>query len=331
MIQTNGSWNVEVKNFGSDGATAMYQGKDCKGSSCGYANPNFQHYANYPQSLQAEPDVVFIMLGTNDSRDGNWNEQGAASFVSGYTDLIRAYQALDQKPKIFLVKPPAMYDATMGLPGYTEASLNTNILPLVEQIARENQLTLLDANQVTRNMPSSFKDGIHPVAGSAACKAIAAVYFNALASYLKTAVSGDVPVSSSGLVSSHPVESRNSSVASTGKPMPNKPAESSTASGKPNVSKPMQGSADAAVPDSSLAVSSAVPGVQSEESTPPAFEQEESTVQSMVENQDFFAGAQVSSEAELPFTPVQPLVIFGGLLILTIGLTMILLLVRKKK
>lgn len=198
MMQSDNRWNAEILNFGSDGATAMYSGRYYNGNSCGYANPAYQHYANYPASLNAAPDVVFIMLGTNDSRDCNWSEQGAEGFLSGYTDLICAYRSIGKEPKIFLVKPPSMYDVNMGLPGYCEQSLRDNILPLTERLAEENQLSLLDAYQATQNMPSSFRDGIHPAEDSEACRAIAALYFNALTSYLQVSAPVEKEPSSAG-------------------------------------------------------------------------------------------------------------------------------------
>ena len=47
-------------------------------------------------------------------------------------------------------------------------------------------------------MPSSFRDGIHPAEDSEACRAIAALYFNALTSYLQVSAPVEKEPSSAG-------------------------------------------------------------------------------------------------------------------------------------
>ena len=61
----------------------------------------------------SSPDIITIMLGTNDAKWCNWNgptngaPAGAGTqFAADYLDMIKIFKALPSKPKIFVVLPP---------------------------------------------------------------------------------------------------------------------------------------------------------------------------------------------------------------------------------
>lgn len=60
----------------------------------------------YKESQTFLPDIVVIMLGTNDIKTENWVE-GKANFVKDYTELINVYKNLSSKPDIFVVSSAA--------------------------------------------------------------------------------------------------------------------------------------------------------------------------------------------------------------------------------
>ena len=94
----------EVRNFGVGGATLLKHGD----------KPYFKQSA-YTNALASKPDVVVILLGTNDSKhpgDGgtdadksvnNW--QSKADFVSDYEDLIRQFRNANPEARIFVGLP----------------------------------------------------------------------------------------------------------------------------------------------------------------------------------------------------------------------------------
>ena len=84
-----------VWNFGCDNATAQKKGNNT------YHN-SFEH----KDALGCEPDVVVIMLGINDSKIQNWDEQ---KFFNDYVELARSFQNLRCKPKIYIMQPPPVY------------------------------------------------------------------------------------------------------------------------------------------------------------------------------------------------------------------------------
>ena len=71
----------EVRNFGRNGATALLKG-----------DYPYMETEEYKQSLAFLPDIVFIKLGTNDSKPLNIKYK--RKFKSDYLKLIRSYQEL---------------------------------------------------------------------------------------------------------------------------------------------------------------------------------------------------------------------------------------------
>lgn len=82
----------EVKNFGVSATTLLGQGD----------NP-YSSTEVYRQSLEYRPDIVFIKLGTNDSKPQNRIHMDA--FKQDYLRLIRSYQKLSSHPRVILLTP----------------------------------------------------------------------------------------------------------------------------------------------------------------------------------------------------------------------------------
>jgi lysophospholipase L1-like esterase len=84
-----------VGNFGLSGATLLKQSDFTYWSSSQHTN-----------SLAYNPNIVVIMLGTNDTKSWNWN---ATNFATDYHDLIAQYQALPTQPKVYICLSPPVY------------------------------------------------------------------------------------------------------------------------------------------------------------------------------------------------------------------------------
>ena len=63
--------------------------------------------AQYEQSLEWNPDIVVIMLGTNDSKTFNWVH--ADAFVPDFTEFVRSYQEIDSQPRVLLATPTPLF------------------------------------------------------------------------------------------------------------------------------------------------------------------------------------------------------------------------------
>ena len=91
----------DVENFGRSGSTVTgypVKGPDEEG------NPAYTTYQAYKDSLAFDPDVVLMMLGTNDAQD--WTN-AQTIFEEKLIDMIESYQ--EQNPEvtvIFMTAPP---------------------------------------------------------------------------------------------------------------------------------------------------------------------------------------------------------------------------------
>ncbi len=104
------------------------------------------------------PDIAIIMLGTNDARTDHF--KSIDNFVPDYMKLINEIQALESNPKIFLVKPPPLFDNDHEL---KNVNLLEGIIPRIEQIANEEGLLIIDVYAALENHPEYFwNDGVHP-------------------------------------------------------------------------------------------------------------------------------------------------------------------------
>lgn len=149
---------IQVKNFGVDGAavqkTAILSYWNCKEMS---------------ESLSYQSDVIFLMLGTNDSKSVNW--QNVEAFKKDYISLIETYQQALPKAVIYLMLPSTMYsireDGTL-IHQFSQSNMK-EIQSVIKSIAKEKQLPLIDIHSVTADHEEYYRyDGIHPNADGAA-------------------------------------------------------------------------------------------------------------------------------------------------------------------
>ena len=103
-----------------------------------------------------EPNIVVIMLGTNDAY---LSQQERGNFISDYKTLIGVFQAFSSKPKLFIVIPPPVFSNNMGLNG---TILEKMVIPLIKQTAKDLNLPLIDVHTPLVNHPEDFQDGVHP-------------------------------------------------------------------------------------------------------------------------------------------------------------------------
>merc|ERR1719491_2446058 len=77
-------------------------------------NESYWDTDEYAASLKSQPDVVTIMLGTNDAYysfqevnpwNSDWNAF-AAEFEDAYASMIRSFQSLPSRPEVLLAIPP---------------------------------------------------------------------------------------------------------------------------------------------------------------------------------------------------------------------------------
>lgn len=115
----------------------------------------------YQLAQNFQPNIVIIMLGTNDA--GTGINETTDAFVADYITIILAFQALPTKPTIYIVQPPPIYNVT----GLSNTLLNNRVLPGIQTVASQTGAILIDANTPLQNKADLFYDGVHPDADGA--------------------------------------------------------------------------------------------------------------------------------------------------------------------
>ena len=141
-----GLW--DVRNFGVNGAT-MLKNAD---------NP-YWNKRQFTSAKSLNPDYVIIELGTNDSKDPNWNAFGS-QFEGDYSAMIREFAALPSTPTIIICKAPKAFTSSWGIKDNT---INTQLNPIIQTIAdRGVNLIVVDLYELFKDRPDLMPDGIHP-------------------------------------------------------------------------------------------------------------------------------------------------------------------------
>ena len=141
-----------VRNFGAPGFTAQKAGD----------HPYWTH-RYFGLSTEFAPDIVVIMLGTNDSKTQNWT--GVSRYAEDMRALIQHYQSLPSKPRIILATPPSTFlvKGNDKLPSEMSAANIAEMAESVKQIGAAQGLAVADVHAATASHPEFFLfDGIHP-------------------------------------------------------------------------------------------------------------------------------------------------------------------------
>jgi len=136
----------QVGNFGVSGRTLLKKG-------------DFPYWKEkkYQAALAMEPAIVIIMLGTNDTKPQNWKFE--AEFAADYRELVKSFQSLKSKPKVFVCRPvPVLGKGNYGI---NEENVQKEI-PRVDALARELGCGVIDMHAALAKFPEMLPDRVHP-------------------------------------------------------------------------------------------------------------------------------------------------------------------------
>lgn len=107
------------------------------------------------------PDLLILMLGTNDSRAEYWNE---AEYKQQCIALIKELQAIPSQPYVYVMAPPEAFPLENGgiIYGIDNSVLQGAVRETVRAAAEETGAGFIDLYAVTENHPEYFTDGVHP-------------------------------------------------------------------------------------------------------------------------------------------------------------------------
>ena len=157
-----------VKNFGASGYTLQ--------ESC---DRPYTSHKRYKKSLDFKPDVVLIMMGTNDPTP--YNGISTEAFQDDYRQLILSYQELPSRPDVILMTPASVFPENFNpaKPYKIRAGVAGEAAKAVRELAKELGLPFIDIHEVTASHPEFFlQDGVHP--NELGAKAIARTVYEAL-------------------------------------------------------------------------------------------------------------------------------------------------------
>ncbi len=154
----------EVGNFGK-GSSFIYN-KDGRDETLWYPNT-----AEYRNSNKFDPDIVIILLGTNDAR-AMYSDADADSFRTKLTELVEHYLDMQSSPEVYIVSSISVmhYDQKKLAESASfeprEPRLKKYILPMQHEVAHYLNCKFLNAYDdlyKTFTEEDSFaSDKLHP-------------------------------------------------------------------------------------------------------------------------------------------------------------------------
>ncbi|HIW66468.1 MAG TPA: hypothetical protein H9879_09595 [Candidatus Alistipes intestinipullorum] len=135
-----------VRNFGVSGRTLLSLG-----------DFPYMKESAFCRALEFEPDIVIIMLGTNDSKPQNWAH--CEDFERDLQTMIDRFSDLESQPRIMLAYPPKAYNIKGGI---CDSVIVHGVIPRIRRVAAKNGLDIIDMHAVTDGMEENFPDKVHP-------------------------------------------------------------------------------------------------------------------------------------------------------------------------
>lgn len=107
----------------------------------------------YRKSIEFDPDIVIIMLGTNDSKP--YNVEDSEQLKTVLNNLIKPYLEHD----IYLISPLPALEERFEI---SDVRIRETIIPAIRGTAESYSLNYIDLYSVFLDRRDLFVDGIHP-------------------------------------------------------------------------------------------------------------------------------------------------------------------------
>lgn len=134
-----------VHNYGVSGRTLLKKGD----------HPYWNEDA-YQQARGWQPDLVIIMLGTNDTKQQNWKY--ASEFESDYRELLESFKNLPSHPTVFASLPVPVFQTKYGI----RDSVLKLEFPMIKKAARREGVHVINLYKAMKPYGKDFFDGVHP-------------------------------------------------------------------------------------------------------------------------------------------------------------------------
>ncbi len=147
QMQTILGDSYEVINFGVSGRTMLKNG-----------DYPFWNEPQFEAVKEFAPDILVIMLGTNDSKPQNW--EYASEFRADYLDMIAVYKKhMPVDGKVYVILPVPVTKDNFGI---TASVMNNEQRMMLIDIADESGSELIDLYTPFMGKEDLLPDGVHP-------------------------------------------------------------------------------------------------------------------------------------------------------------------------
>lgn len=165
------TYGLFVKNWRKNNYPAVLNrllGKDYCVNNFAYTNRTAIKSGDYPlvnekiyqKSLNFKPNIVVILLGTNDSKKNNWDLD---KFITDYCEIIDSYLSLETAPKVYaLILPPVFEVRGKVLYQIRKTVIEEEIIPAVKRVAEIKGIDCIDVYEAFNGKKELFVDGVHP-------------------------------------------------------------------------------------------------------------------------------------------------------------------------
>lgn len=149
-----------VNNYGLSGRNMLK-----KGPNPIWDEPKFKN------AISWEPDICFILLGTNDSRPDLWREHGE-EFLADYLAMIDTFKAQNSETRFVIGAPSPIWEGhayggdTWGTKHNDSIMVNC-VIPLIHIVSEKTKAIIIDFHTPFKDSVNLFPDRLHPNAKGA--------------------------------------------------------------------------------------------------------------------------------------------------------------------
>ena len=132
--------------------------------NCGRSATTLQKEGNFPYWICKEfsnvfackPNIIVLMLGTNDTKTNNWN---AKNYEKDYQAMIDTFKTISSNPKIYMCYPVPVFKTVWTI---NDSTVVKGIIPIIDKLAEKNNLPIIDMYKGMIDQSDNYIEGIHP-------------------------------------------------------------------------------------------------------------------------------------------------------------------------
>lgn len=136
----------DVRNFGVSGRTLLKKGD----------HPYWKETA-FQEVQHWDPDIIVIMLGTNDTKPWNWKY--GDEFASDYSSLLEIFKGLPSHPQIWAALPVPVFKKNKY---QIRDSIIKIEIPVIRKVAHKDHVHIMNLYKALKPYGKDFFDGVHP-------------------------------------------------------------------------------------------------------------------------------------------------------------------------